>query len=39
LNVKLAPNTVNPDAQLWPIEFTVDRIEYWDSTNGNVDLN
>ena len=33
LNVKLAPNTVNPDAQLWPIEFSVDRIEDWD--NGN----
>lgn len=37
LNVKLAPNTVNPDAQLYPIEFTVDRIEDWD--NGNVALN
>lgn len=33
LNVKLAPDTVNPDAQLWPIEFSVDRIEDWD--NGN----
>lgn len=33
LNVKLAPNTVNPDAQLYPIEFAVDKIEDWD--NGN----
>jgi hypothetical protein len=31
LNVKLAPNTVNPDAQLWPIEFSVDKIEDWDN--------
>lgn len=33
LNVKLAPDTVNPDAQLYPIEFTVEDIEDWD--NGN----
>lgn len=31
LNVKLAPNTVNPDNDtLYPIEFTVEEIENWD---------
>jgi hypothetical protein len=39
LNVVLSPSTVNPDAQLYPIEFSVERIEDWDSTNGNVALN
>lgn len=39
LNVELAPGTVNPDAQLYPIVFTVDKIDDWDSTNGNVALN
>ncbi|MBO7265136.1 MAG: fimbrillin family protein [Alistipes sp.] len=33
LNVMLSPSTVNPDAQLYPIEFSVERIEDWD--NGN----
>jgi hypothetical protein len=40
LNVKLAPNTVDPDNDiLYPIEFTVEDIDDWDSTNGNVALN
>ena len=40
LNVKLAPNTVDPDNDtLYPIEFTVEEIKDWDSTNGNVALN
>ena len=38
LNVKLAPNTVDPDnGTLYPIEFTVNEIKDWD--NGNVALN
>ena len=40
LNVKLAPDTVDPDNDtLYPIEFTVEKVENWDSTNGNVALN
>ena len=40
LNVKLAPDTVDPDnGTLYPIEFTVEKVENWDSTNGNVALN
>ena len=40
LNVKLAPNTVDPDNDtLNPIEFTVEDIDDWDSANGNVALN
>lgn len=38
LNVKLAPDTVDPDnGTLYPIEFTVEDIDDWD--NGNVALN
>lgn len=33
LNVKLSPATVNPEAQLYPIEFAVEDIDDWD--NGN----
>ena len=40
LNVKLAPNTVDPENDtLNPIEFTVEDIDDWDSANGNVALN
>lgn len=40
LNVELAPDTVDPDNDtLYPIVFTVTRIDDWDSTNGNVALN
>jgi hypothetical protein len=40
LNVRLAPDTVDPDNDtLNPIEFTVEDIDDWDSTNGNVALN
>ena len=31
LNVKLAPDTVNPEAQLYPIEFEVTEITDWDN--------
>lgn len=30
LNVKLAPDTVDPNTQLYPIEFAVEDIEDWD---------
>ena len=42
LNVKLSPENVNPSAQLYPIEFTVDAVTGWtepatgiDPTTGN----
>lgn len=30
LNIALKPETVNPDAQLYPIEFAVEKINNWD---------
>lgn len=40
LNVELAPNTVDPDNDtLYPIEFTVEKVENWDPATGGTDVN
>ena len=37
-NANLAPQNVNPETQLYPIEFNVDDVEGWDPATGNVDV-
>ena len=40
LNVELAPNTVDPDNDtLYPIKFTVEKVENWDPATGGTDVN
>ena len=36
LNADLAPETVNPDAHLFPIEFQVNKITDWDPATQNI---
>lgn len=38
LNIALAPETVNPDAQLYPIEFTVTDVTEWTDPATGVDV-
>lgn len=38
LNIALAPETVNPDAQLYPIEFTVEDVTEWTNPATGVDV-
>lgn len=33
LSVKLAPESIDPDNELYPIEFTVDKVEDWDAAS------
>ena len=37
LSVKLAPESIDPDNELYPIEFTVNEVEDWD--NASISLN
>ena len=37
-NATLAPQNVNPDAQLYPIEFNVADVDGWDPATGNNDV-
>jgi hypothetical protein len=38
LNIALDPETVNPDAQLYPIEFTVNEVTGWTNPATGVEV-